>query len=550
MRLLPRGAGLLAALALAPLCSAQMDQDGGTPPDPNPPPVAGLADDGTRITPPGGGAPIPEASGTLGTHFTGGNGFAGNTFDILPSTDIELTGMDLHHSISGELCQFDVYYRVGTSVGFENDPGAWTPLSSGNVTSAGHSQPSHIDVSNSGVTFQAGTTYGIYVDLVNYGLIQGHLEYSTGGPTIVANGELSLTTNTGQMSPAFSGSFYPREWNGVLYYTFPPPTWPIFPYHDRAAWQAAAGTPTHTEDFSGFPPFQDTSFEPGCSGGGPVWLNGSMIVVTAGAGACFRNVIDSFPFLFSQHNGTTHASCYVNNDFPFPGFGNQTEITITFDAPVRAWGADFFDATTGEGARIDVYDGSTLLGSVYPRPGTAFCGFTTSTPATKIILRPVNFIFGSEGEGFGLDDLAQVVWSPPCTPPVVYCTAGQGTSSGGCFASITTSNPGLCPVPSLNNYDVVVNNTEPGKPGIIFYGYSTASIPFSTGTLCVQPPLKRTPPQNSGGSGSCSGSMSLRINDPAGLDHSSGTTVYFQGWYRDQQGVGTDLSDAIEVEYD
>ncbi len=549
MRLLSRGAGFLAALALAPLCSAQMDQDGGCRPDPNPPPVAGMADDGSRVSPCGGVLTAPEDPGCIATHFSGGNGFAGNTFDITPSVDMQLTGMDLHHDTVGEQLQFDVYYCAGSCVGYESDPSHWTLMSSASATSAGLDQPTHIDISGSGVTLQAGQQYGIYVDLSNYASILGVLTYTNGGPTTVSNGEITLTTNTGQQSPAFSGSFFPRAWNGILYYDWWYP-WPIAVYNSRTAWQSAAGTPTHTENFSGFPPLQDTSFEPGCAGGGPVDLNGSMIVVTSGAGSCFRNVVDSFPYLFSQHNGTTHASCYVNNNFPFPPNPNQVEITITFDSPVTAWGADFYDATTGEGARIDVYDGSTLLGVVFPGSGTTFCGFTTSTPATKIVLRPVNFIFGSMGEGFGLDDLAQVVWSPPCTPPVVYCTAGQGTSSGGCFASITTSAPAHCPMPSANNYDVVVNSAEPNKPGIIFYGYSTASIPFSTGTLCVQPPLKRTPPQGTGGSGTCSGSMSLRINDPAGLDHSSGTVVYFQGWYRDQQGIGTDLSDAIEVEYD
>ena len=137
-----------------------------------------------------------------------------------------------------------------------------------------------------------------------------------------------------------------------------------------------------------------------------------------------------------------------------------------------------------------------------------------------------------------------------CQSVVVYCTAGQGTSSGGCFASISTSSMATGPVSGANDYDVIVAGVEDNKPGIIFYGYASATIPFSNGTLCIQPPLKRTPPQNTGGGVGCNGSMILRINDPAGVDHSSGTTAFFQGWNRDPaSGVGTDVSDAVEVQY-
>ncbi len=43
--------------------------------------------------------------------------------------------------------------------------------------------------------------------------------------------------------------------------------------------------------------------------------------------------------------------------------------------------------------------------------------------------------------------------------------------------------------------------------------------------------------------------MTLRINDPLGVNHAAGTVVYYQGWNRDPAGVGTDVSDAVEVLY-
>jgi len=155
----------------------------------------------------------------------------------------------------------------------------------------------------------------------------------------------------------------------------------------------------------------------------------------------------------------------------------------------------------------------------------------------------------------------------PCSdpiPPTVYCTytdPNTGTSCGfeqcpsfnGCTAMITTSDPSGQPSANANDYDVVVNTTDSGKSAVIFGGVNgQASIPFASGTLCIKPPIKRTAPQNSGGAGGCTGTLTLRINDPAStspiLNQPPGTVVGYQGWLRDPMSTsGTDVSDAIEV---
>ena len=158
------------------------------------------------------------------------------------------------------------------------------------------------------------------------------------------------------------------------------------------------------------------------------------------------------------------------------------------------------------------------------------------------------YFFGAYGSPIGPPP-ELIIETGACQTPVVYCTAGQGASSSGCSASISTSNLAACPTSGANDYDVTVGGAEGDKPGIILYGYSSASIAFSTGTLCVQQPFTFTPPQYTGGGAGCNGTMTLRINDPAGIDHAAGTTVYFQGWNRDPAGIGTDLSDAVEIQY-
>ena len=151
-------------------------------------------------------------------------------------------------------------------------------------------------------------------------------------------------------------------------------------------------------------------------------------------------------------------------------------------------------------------------------------------------------------------------------PPFVYCTYNQASTStscgfyqcpsfNGCMARITTSKPLKHPTWNADDYDIVVNTADSDRPAVIFGGlHGMAAIPFSSGTLCVQPPIQRTPVQNTGGSGGCTGSMTLRINDPATsgpiLNPLPGSLVYYQGWLRDPMSAsGSDVSDAIEVHF-
>ena len=160
--------------------------------------------------------------------------------------------------------------------------------------------------------------------------------------------------------------------------------------------------------------------------------------------------------------------------------------------------------------------------------------------------------------------------SGPCggcaAPPVVYCgyadpststSCGfeQCPSSSGCAAMISTSNMSDCPVQDADDYDLTVSGAESGKPAVFFgslYGRA-AFAPFATGTLCCMPPLARTEAQLTGGTGPCTGSMKVRLNDPSSccllLNKVPGSIVTFQAFVRDPAGVGLDVSDAIEITF-
>jgi hypothetical protein len=179
------------------------------------------ADDGGRITigSMSGSGGSSRTPGSLTTIYASNNQYAGNMFDIDPAIDLEITAMDVNTEYVGNTAQIDVYYKVGTSVGFESDPNAWTLLASGTGAIQGADLPTFIDLSGNGVIFNAGQSYGIYVDLVSYTAGVQVLRYTNGFPTVYSNSHLSLTSHCGKGIPSFTGiTFLDRIWNGTIYY--------------------------------------------------------------------------------------------------------------------------------------------------------------------------------------------------------------------------------------------------------------------------------------------------------------------------------------------
>ncbi len=146
--------------------------------------------------------------------------------------------------------------------------------------------------------------------------------------------------------------------------------------------------------------------------------------------------------------------------------------------------------------------------------------------------------------GWNIDDVE--LWGLASGGPTTYCTAK--TTSSGCTPAIGYSGAPSASAPS--GFTVSVDQVESSKPGILFYGTSGANnLPFQGGFLCVQSPIKRTPPQSSGSGGSppCTGVLSLDLN-AAGVcaQIGAGNRAWMQGWFRDPPSPSTTgLSDAL-----
>jgi hypothetical protein len=140
------------------------------------------------------------------------------------------------------------------------------------------------------------------------------------------------------------------------------------------------------------------------------------------------------------------------------------------------------------------------------------------------------------------------VTSTPWPAPSSYCTAK--TNSLGCTPAMGASGS---PSDSIGDFALLASNIINQKTGIMIYGSAQAAIPFQGGYLCIQPPLRRTPPQSSGGSASgndCTGAYSFAFTPAVAAAAAivPGDTFCAQYWYRDSASPSTTgLTNGIEV---
>lgn len=148
-------------------------------------------------------------------------------------------------------------------------------------------------------------------------------------------------------------------------------------------------------------------------------------------------------------------------------------------------------------------------------------------------------------------DVGAFAFVPGWCGPVVIGCEGK-INSLGCIPQA-----GFEGYPSLSGPDsfvVTARDALNQRLGFLFWGRAPASLPFHGGTLCVAPPLRRTPAQSSGGAPlptyDCSGTYAF------GFDHAymsaegilAGDTIHAQWFARDPfvaDGTHASLSNAV-----
>ena len=158
----------------------------------------------------GVGAPM-----SLETTFAAGNNFNGNMFDINVINGVTFDSFDVHLE-DGITDDIEVYFKMGSFVGFETDASAWTLLETATVTSAGLGAPTPLNM-NLGLEIAAGETVAFYVTTTQGGLMQ----YTNGtavGSVFASDANIEFLEGNGGEYP-FNVTFSPRVWNGNIHYT-------------------------------------------------------------------------------------------------------------------------------------------------------------------------------------------------------------------------------------------------------------------------------------------------------------------------------------------
>ena len=153
----------------------------------------------------------------ISTTYSGSEIWVGHFFDMTPKEDISITQIDQNlAALVGLSIDMELYWREGSYVGVENDISQWNLLDSSSTISAGQGLPSVFPIDGSDISFEAGVTYGIYLDLP---LPAGLLVTPTSDIVVHQNDDIRIESGAGRGFGGWGGSAVTNKiWNGTLHY--------------------------------------------------------------------------------------------------------------------------------------------------------------------------------------------------------------------------------------------------------------------------------------------------------------------------------------------
>ncbi len=170
--------------------------------------------DSTTLT-----AAVPSG-GSLLTTMAGGNNHRGNMFDLTAINTVTITQFDGNPIGTTGI---EIYYRVGSFVGFENSSVGWTLIgSAANVVPIGSPTPTPFPIPIN-ITIPGGSTYAFYVTSTNTAVSLNYTNGTTVGNVFSSDANLQFKEGKGMEYPFCNGGspFSPRNWNGRIHYTVP-----------------------------------------------------------------------------------------------------------------------------------------------------------------------------------------------------------------------------------------------------------------------------------------------------------------------------------------
>lgn len=155
---------------------------------------------------------------SLTTTYAGGNGQAGNMFDVVALNTVTITNFDVNIDPGTWNMEIYVITGGGTYINDVSNPAAWTLVGSANgIVSNGENIPTPCPIPVN-VTIPAGNTQGFYVTVTN-GTSINYTNGTTTGAVFVQDSNIQVLEGHGNPYPFSTTNYNPRNWNGTIHYT-------------------------------------------------------------------------------------------------------------------------------------------------------------------------------------------------------------------------------------------------------------------------------------------------------------------------------------------
>lgn len=153
----------------------------------------------------------------LATSYVSNNSNKGEMFNVVATNAITVICFDLN-LILGSNGAYEIYYKVGSYVGSENNAAAWTLIgSNASVPCVGFDFPSPMNIPIN-LFIPAGQTYGFYITATNVAATTGIRYTNNGGYTnIASDANVTIAGGIGKAYP-FLTNYNNRSFNGTLHY--------------------------------------------------------------------------------------------------------------------------------------------------------------------------------------------------------------------------------------------------------------------------------------------------------------------------------------------
>lgn len=151
----------------------------------------------------------------MNTPYNSNNGQRGCMFDVFAVNTVTIRCFE-SNVYAGTTANYEIYWRAGTHVGFENNAAAWTFLGGATgITSAGNNLPTALPISVN-VTIPAGATYSFYITN-DFGGGTSYTDGTAVGNFLAADANITVYEGVGKSYP-FGLTFNVRNFNGHIFY--------------------------------------------------------------------------------------------------------------------------------------------------------------------------------------------------------------------------------------------------------------------------------------------------------------------------------------------